>query len=85
MKHRISVALVLSLMLSMLFMPLAVSADDDKSIVKEMVQAPGDYSVGGLTSYIYGIEELDRYYNPGYMMSRPYIYLPSSWAFGRLM
>ena len=46
MKHKISAILILSLILSMLLMPLAVSADNGKSIIKNMVQAPADYSVG---------------------------------------
>ena len=46
MKQKITAILMLSLMLSMIFMPLSVSANDGKSIVKEMVQAPTDYSVG---------------------------------------
>ena len=49
MKQRIIAILILTLMLSMLFMPLAVSADSGKSIIKEMVKAPGDYSVGWYT------------------------------------
>ena len=48
MKHRISAVLLLSLMLSMVFMPLSVSADEGKSIIKSMVQAPEDYSVSGI-------------------------------------
>ena len=82
MKYRISVVLLLSLMLSMLFMPMVVAADDGKSIIKGMVQAPADYSVGISSEYIFW--ELDRDWPPskGYAMSRYYLYSP--WAFWRL-
>ncbi len=45
MRNKIGVTLLISLMLSLSFMPLVVAADDGKSIIKEMVQAPADYSV----------------------------------------
>jgi hypothetical protein len=83
MKYKISAVLMLSLMLSMLFMPLAVAADDGKSIIKGMVQAPGDYSVGLITPSKYAIHELDRDLSPGYYMSRYNMYFP--WAFLRLV
>ena len=79
MKHRISAVLLLSLMLSMLFIPLAVTADDGKSIIKGMVQAPTDYSVG-ITPY--SIPSLDRNWAINYWMDRPLMYLPS-WVFNR--
>ena len=73
MEYRISAVLLVSLMLSMLFMPLAVAADDGKSIIKEMVQAPADYSVG-IIIFIppYSFWELDRHWpNNGYDINRP--------------
>ena len=45
MRTKIGVTLLISLLLSMLFMPLAVAADGGKSIIKEMVQSPAYYSV----------------------------------------
>ena len=84
MKHRISVILILSLMLSMLFIPLAVSAQEGKSIIKDMVQAPADYIVG-FDQWKYGIVNLwDRYfmgYNDSY--NRINVYYPD-WVFWRL-
>ena len=86
MKHRISAVLMLSLMLSMLFMPLAVSADDGKSIIKEMVQTPADYSIG-LDQNDYAIVDLyGRYYldNNWDTYSRVNVYWPPNWVFWRL-
>ena len=82
MKYRFSVVLLLSLLLSMLFMPLAVSAEDGKSIIKEMVQSPEDYSVGRLDPIFlkYGIWDIDRHWLiPGYfnMADRYWQYMPS--------
>ena len=58
MKYRIGAVLMLSLMLSMLLMPLSVSADDCKCIIKERVQAPEDFSVGCWTIGEYAIPVL---------------------------
>ena len=82
MKYRIGAVLLLSLMLSMLFMPLAVSADDSKSIIKEMVQSPQEYGVGVLDPIFlkYGIWDIDRHWSiPGYynMADRYWQYMPS--------
>ena len=46
MKSKIIVTLLISLLLSMLLIPVPIGANDGKSILKEMVQAPSDYSVG---------------------------------------
>ena len=46
MKSRIIMALLLSLLLVSLIVPLSGAAEGDKVAIKEMVQAPGDYSVG---------------------------------------
>ena len=47
MKSRISFFLLLSiLLLSLLVVPIAGAGDGGKSIIKEMVQSPGDYNVG---------------------------------------
>ena len=81
MKYKLSVVMLLSLMLSMLFMPIVVAADDGKAVVKEMVQAPADYGVG-LTLSPYILWELDRDLSPGYHMSRYNIY--QTWVFLRL-
>jgi hypothetical protein len=81
MKHKISAILMLSLMLSMLLMPMAVSADTGKSIIKEMVQAPTDYSVGGGGSPYY-IPGLERMVQTGYEMSRFFVY--NQWVFVRI-
>ena len=45
MRKRISVVFILSLLIGAMAMPLAVAVDNDKNIIKEMVQAPADYSV----------------------------------------
>ena len=72
MKHRITAVILLSLMLSMLFMPLSVLADDGKSIIKEMVQTPADYSEGVFIPSPYLFWELDRHApNNGYDINRP--------------
>ena len=87
MRGKICFALLISLLLSLLFMPLAVSADDGKSIIKGMVQAPAEYSVGNcLNCLIYGIWELDRYWLiPGYgnIVDRMWVY--PSWVFYRIL
>ena len=86
MKHRIIAVMLLSLMLSMLFMPLAVIADDSKSIIKGMVQAPADYSVG-FTKFDYGFLHLyGRYHLGGYLdaYDRVWVYWPLEWVFWRL-
>ena len=85
MKYRISAFLLLSLMLSMLFMPLAVTADGGKSIIKEMVQTPGEYSVGnGLISPYTFLDLLGRG-GLGYFdaYNRAFMYMPD-WVFWRL-
>ena len=84
MKHRIGAFLMLSLMLSMLFIPLAVSADDGKSIIKGMVQAPADYSVG-INHYDYVIWALlgRGYLNYWDAYHRYAVYMPD-WVFWRL-
>ena len=88
MKQRISAVLMLSLMLSMLLLPLSASADTGKSIVKEMVQSPADYSVNNgnyfFTPYsfweLFGRAELgdERAYY------RIMTYWPPDWVFLRL-
>ena len=46
MKKRIGVTILLSLLLlSLLVVPSAVAAEGDKSLIKDMVQSPADYSV----------------------------------------
>ena len=86
MKYRISVVLLLSLMLSMLFIPMAVAADDGKSIIKEMVQSPADYCVGNgfLSPYTF-LELLGRgslgYYHA---YDRAFMSIPD-WFFWRLL
>ena len=52
-------------MLSMTFIPLSVSADDSKSIVKEMVQSPADYSVG-ISPNDYNYIDMGRWSMSGY-------------------
>jgi hypothetical protein len=47
MKRRISFFLILSILfLSLIVVPVASAGDGGKSIIKEMVQSPGDYNVG---------------------------------------
>ena len=84
MKHKISAILMLSLMLSMILMPMAVSADNGKSIIKNMVQAPTDYSVG-LEPGDYEIDDLVRVDMSGYydIENRYMVYL-WGWVFWRL-
>ena len=49
MKLKISIIIFLSLLLlSLLVVPPAGAAEGGKSMLKEMVQAPGDYSVSGV-------------------------------------
>ena len=86
MKYKIVAILMLSLMLSMLLMPLAVAADDGKSIIKEMVQAPADYSVGNGILSPYGFYELLGRGILGYgdAYGRIDVYYPPNWAFLRL-
>ena len=57
MKHNISIIFILSLlMLSLLVVPVAGAADGDKTLVKEMVQAPADYSVDlGIYDYYHDL------------------------------
>ena len=49
MKQKIGViTLLLLLLLSLLVVPVAGAADGDKALIKEMVQSPDDYGVGGV-------------------------------------
>lgn len=82
MKHKISAILMLSLMLSMTFMPMAVSADDGKSIIKDMVQAPSDYSVG-ITIWDYIFDDFWGRGYLGYMDAYDRAWYPP-WKFFRL-
>ena len=87
MKSKISAVLMLSLMLSMIFMPLTVAADGGKSIVKEMVQAPVDYSFVFIPSdYTFNGALLGRLLQPGYydIYDRMYVYSPADLVFLRL-
>ena len=69
-------------MISMLFMPIAVTADDGKSIIKEMVQAPADYDVS-LNPWDYKIIHLWGR-GVGYdIYDRIWVYYPD-WVFFRL-
>ena len=85
MEHRTIAILLLSLMLSMLVMPLAIAIEDSKSVIKGMVQSPADYSVG-LKPWDYRIWALtgrlfldyDRAYD------RIEVYYPPNWVFWRL-
>ena len=45
MRNKIGVAFILFVLLGIIAMPLVGVADSDKAIIKEMVQAPADYSV----------------------------------------
>ncbi|GAG46756.1 unnamed protein product [marine sediment metagenome] len=83
MKYRIGISLTLFLLISMLFMPLAVSADDGKSIIKEMVQAPADYSVGLIISP-YAIFEIDRFIMSGYGDIDGRLFMYPNWVFLRI-
>ena len=85
MKHRISAVLIMSLMLSILLLPPAVSAEYGKSIIIGMVQAPADYSVG-LIPDNYGILDLWGRYVPAYwdVYDRIVVYLPN-WVFLRIL
>ena len=50
MRIKISIIILLSLLLlSLLVVSVAGAADGDKVVIKEMVQAPGGYSVGFYT------------------------------------
>ena len=59
MKSRIIMALLLSLLFASLVVPLAGADDGSKALVKEMVQEPGDYSVG---SSFHPIDRMDDMY-----------------------
>ena len=85
MKYRIITVMLLSLMISMLFMPLAVAADDSKSILKEMVQAPADYSVGSMFNPYVFWDLWGRGFLGGYddTYDRIGVYYPD-WVFWRL-
>ena len=45
MRGKIGVAILVSLLLSMLLVPVSIGSEGDKAVIKEMVQAPADYSV----------------------------------------
>ena len=45
-KRRMGVAILLTIILGTLAMPLAGATDSGKLFVKEMVQSPAEYSVG---------------------------------------
>ena len=86
MKYKISAVLLSSLMLSVLLMPVAFAADDGKSIIKGMVQAPADYSVSGIPANPYIILDMNRHWAiPGYIdiADRQDVYWPN-WVFLRL-
>ena len=80
MRSKIGVALLSLLLLSVLAVPMAGAVDNGKSIIKEMVQAPTDYSVG--MGGPFHIMELDRQWSHSYMMFRHFMYSPG--AFHRL-
>jgi len=84
MMGKIGVTLLISLLLMILFIPLAVAADDGKSIIKEMVQAPADYSVS-ISAPPYAIFEIDRFIMSGYgdIDGRSFMYMPN-WVFLRI-
>ena len=47
MKRKVGIVVLLSLLLlSLPVVSVAGAADGDKAVIKEMVQAPGDYGVG---------------------------------------
>ena len=72
-------------MLSMIFMPLVVSADSGKSIIKEMVQTPADYSVGNGIISPYGFYDLlgMGYLGYGHAYGRVFMNMPD-WVFFRI-
>ena len=66
MKHKVGVVLLLYLsLMSLLVVPVAGATDGDKALVKDMVQSPGDYSVG-LTQFDY-YTEMFRYEYGGFI------------------
>ena len=65
MKNKIGMTILLSLLLlSLLVVPVAGAADGVKALVKEMVQAPGEYSVG--LNYFDYYTELMRWEDGGW-------------------
>ena len=76
MKFKISVSLLVSLLFMMLLIPVSIGADDGKSILKEMVQAPEDYSVG------FWPDEYLMHWGLRYFFN-PFEYPRQSWFDGR--
>ena len=63
MKSRIIMTLLLSLVFVSLAVPLAGAADGGKALVKEMVQEPGDYSVGSSFSPFDRMDDMYQSFN----------------------
>ena len=62
MRNRITVTLLLLILLATMAMPLVGAAEGDKAVIKEMVQAPSDYSVS-LMPWQYLMHYAERYYD----------------------
>ena len=61
MRKKIGVTFILFVLLGTMAMPMVIAADSDKTIIKEMVQAPAEYSVS-LMPDDYLMHWAERYY-----------------------